>query len=41
MIADVDAEGKGTIDFTDFLQLMTVKIVINIISLNVTLERKF
>jgi centrin-1 len=26
MIADVDRDGKGTIDFSDFLELMTVKI---------------
>ena len=28
MIADVDREGKGVIEFPDFLELMTVKMVI-------------
>lgn len=27
MIADVDREGKGVIEFNDFLELMTVKMV--------------
>jgi Ca2+-binding EF-hand superfamily protein len=27
MIADVDREGKGVIEFPDFLELMTVKMV--------------
>lgn len=29
MIADVDKEGKGVIEFQDFLELMTVKMVNN------------
>lgn len=28
MIADVDKEGTGTIEYQDFLDLMTVKMVI-------------
>ena len=31
MIADVDREGKGVIEFPDFLELMTVKMVINLV----------
>lgn len=27
MIADVDREGKGVIEFNDFMELMTAKIV--------------
>ena len=27
MIADVDKEGRGVIEFADFLELMTVKMV--------------
>lgn len=27
MIADIDKEGSGTIDFTDFLNMMTQKMV--------------
>jgi Ca2+-binding EF-hand superfamily protein len=27
MIADVDREGKGAIDFNDFMELMSAKIV--------------
>jgi centrin-1 len=27
MIADVDREGKGVIEFSDFMELMTAKIV--------------
>lgn len=27
MIADIDKEGSGTIDFSDFLSMMTVKMV--------------
>lgn len=34
MIADVDKEGSGTIDYTDFLNMMTHKMV----SLNQSLE---
>lgn len=30
MIADVDKEGSGTIDFNDFLSMMTQKMVKNI-----------
>jgi hypothetical protein len=29
MIAEVDREGKGVIEYGDFLELMTVKMVIN------------
>jgi hypothetical protein len=29
MIADVDREGRGVIEFGDFLELMTVKMVKN------------
>lgn len=32
MIADVDREGTGTIEFHDFLELMTVKMVFIIIT---------
>lgn len=34
MIADIDKEGSGTIDYTDFLNMMTHKMV----SLNQSLE---
>lgn len=34
MIADVDKEGSGTIDFSDFLNMMTHKMV------SVTLRKK-
>lgn len=27
MIADIDKEGSGTIDFSDFLSMMTLKMV--------------
>lgn len=27
MVADVDREGKGVVEFPDFLELMTVKMV--------------
>ncbi len=27
MVADIDKEGSGTIDFNDFLSMMTVKMV--------------
>lgn len=27
MIADIDKEGSGSIDFTDFLNMMTLKMV--------------
>lgn len=30
MIADIDKEGSGTIDFTDFLNMMTQKMVSNV-----------
>lgn len=29
MVADVDREGKGVVEFPDFLELMTVKMVHN------------
>ena len=41
MIADVDRDGKGTIDFSDFLELMTVKIVIQLTSPKETLDNRF
>lgn len=36
MIADIDKEGSGTIDYTDFLNMMTHKMVS--VSLNQSLE---
>lgn len=34
MIKEVDREGKGVIEFPDFLELMTVKMVFLCIKLN-------
>jgi centrin-1 len=31
MIADVDREGKGVIEFSDFMELMTAKIVTGLV----------
>jgi centrin-1 len=33
MIADVDREGKGVIEFSDFMELMTAKIVIFVLTI--------
>ena len=34
MIKEVDREGKGVIEFPDFLELMTVKMVMWLITIN-------
>ena len=34
MIAEVDREGKGTVEYGDFLELMTVKMVLEIFDSN-------
>lgn len=36
MIADIDKEGTGTIDFSDFLSMMTQKMVCLIVNNNKT-----
>ena len=40
MIQDIDKEGSGTIDFNDFLQLMTAKMVCLQICRNIQFNQK-